>query len=58
MDQIIACDFMTVVTVSFRVYYVFVVIELGTRKIIHYNITQHPNEQWVTQQFREARQHL
>ena len=54
MDQIIACDFMTVVTVSFRVYYVFVVIELGTRKIIHYNITQHPNEQWVTQQFREA----
>ena len=54
MHQIIACDFMTVVSINFKVYYVFIVIELGTRRIIHYNVTQHPNERWVIQQFREA----
>ena len=54
MHQIIACDFMTVVSIHFKIYYVFVVIELGTRKIVHYNVTQHPNAQWAIQQFRET----
>jgi hypothetical protein len=31
-----------VVTATFRVLYVFVVIEVGTRKIVHCNVTSHP----------------
>lgn len=32
---------------------VFVVVEVGSRRILHYNVTQHPVAEWTTQQFRE-----
>jgi putative transposase len=34
---IVACDFFVVVTATFRVLYVFVVMEVGTRRIVHHN---------------------
>ena len=51
---IVACDFFVVVTATFRTLYVFVVLELGTRRILHYNVTAHPTAEWTAQQFREA----
>jgi hypothetical protein len=33
---------------------VFVILELGTRKILHHNVTAHPTAEWTLQQFREA----
>jgi hypothetical protein len=36
---IVACDFFVVVTATFRVLYVFVVLEVGTRGIVHHNVT-------------------
>ena len=51
---IVACDFFVVVTATFRVLYVFVVMELGTRRIVHHNVTEHPSTDWTLQQFREA----
>ena len=51
---IMACDFFVVVTATFRVLYVFVVIEVGTRKIVHCNVTSHPTADWTLQQFRET----
>jgi hypothetical protein len=39
---IVACDFFVVVTASFRTLYVFVIMELGTRRILHQNVTAHP----------------
>src|SRR6516164_6036769 len=51
---IVACDFFVVVTATFRVLYVFVVMEVGTRKIVHHNVTAHPTADWTLQQFREA----
>jgi transposase InsO family protein len=50
---IVACDFF-VVTVTFRILYVFVIMELGTRKIVHHNVTAHPTAEWNLQQLREA----
>jgi transposase InsO family protein len=44
----LACDFF----VTFRVVYVFVVLEVGTRRIVHWNTTEHPTADWTTQQFR------
>lgn len=50
----IACDFATVVTARFRVLYVFVIMEVGRRKLLHCNVTAHPTALWTAQQFREA----
>ena len=51
---IVACDFFVVVTASFRTVYVFVIMELGTRRMLHQNVTAHPTAEWTLQQFREA----
>jgi putative transposase len=48
----LACDFFVVVTTTFRMMYVFVVLEVGTRRIRHWNVTAHPTASWTAQQFR------
>jgi putative transposase len=53
-EAIVACDFCTVVTATFRVLYVFVVMEVGSRKILHTNATASPTAEWTMQQLREA----
>jgi hypothetical protein len=40
--QMVSCDFFTVVTASFKVLYVFIVMEHGSRRIVHFNVTDHP----------------
>jgi transposase InsO family protein len=51
---IVACDFCVVVTATFRILYVFVVIEHTSRRLIHINVTAHPTAQLTLQQLREA----
>jgi putative transposase len=51
-SAVLACDFFMVVTATFRVFYVFVVLEVGTRRILHWNVTDHPTAEWTAQQFR------
>ncbi len=53
-ESLVACDFLVAVTARFRVLYVFVVMEVGSRRILHYNVTAHPTAGWTVQQFREA----
>jgi transposase InsO family protein len=48
-----ACDFFVSVSASFRVLCVFISIEVGSRRILHANVTAHPTAEWTTQQFRE-----
>jgi transposase InsO family protein len=51
---IVACDFFIAVTATFRLLYVFVVIEHGTRRLAHVNVTANPTADWTLQQLREA----
>jgi transposase InsO family protein len=51
---IVACDFFVVITATFGTLYVFVVMEIGSRRILHHNVTAHPTAEWTLQQFREA----
>ena len=50
---IVACDFLTWVTATFQVLYFFVAIEIGSRRILHCTVTNHPAAEWTRQQFRE-----
>jgi putative transposase len=51
---IIACDFCIAVTATFRILYVLVVMEHGSRRLIHLNATAHPSAAWTLQQLRES----
>ena len=51
---IVACDFCVAVTATFRILYVFVMIEHASRRLLHVNVTAHPTAPWTMQQCREA----
>jgi putative transposase len=51
-QAVLACDFFIAVTARFRVLYVFVVLDVGTRRIVHWNVTEHPTADWTIQQCR------
>ena len=48
-QAIVACDFCVAVTATFRVLYVFVVIEHASRRLLHVNVTAHPTAEWALQ---------
>lgn len=49
-----AIDFLTVPTIMFRTLYVFVVLSLDRRRIIHINVTYHPTAEWTAMQLLQA----
>lgn len=53
-EAIVALDFFTVPTVTFRLLYCLFVIEHGRRRILHFNVTTHPTADWVLQQLRQT----
>ncbi len=52
--EIWACDFLQTYDLFFRTVFVFVVIELGSRRIVHFGVTTSPTDQWTAQQLPEA----
>jgi putative transposase len=53
-SEIWACDFVQTYDVFFRTIFVFFVIELESRRVIHYGVTRSPSNAWVAQQWRNA----
>jgi len=51
---IAAMDFFIVPTATFRLLYAWFAIEHGLRRILHFEVTEHPTAAWVIQQLREA----
>ena len=52
--QLIAVDFFTVPTVTFRVLFVFVVLAHDRRKVLHFAVTEAPSAAWAGQQIVNA----
>ena len=51
---VVACDFFVAVTATFRLFYVFVVTEHGSRRLMRVAVTAHPSAAWALQQLREV----
>jgi putative transposase len=47
-------DFSVVPTVCFKLLYVWLAIDHGRRRVLHFNVTQNPTARWVVQQLRDA----
>jgi transposase InsO family protein len=52
--EIWACDFTTVTSLFFKPIYIFVIMELESRRIVHTAVTLNPTDAWTAQQLREA----
>jgi len=54
LGETAAIDFLTVPTVMFQTLYVFVVLSLDRRRIVHLNVTRHPTTEWTALQLHQA----
>ncbi len=52
--DLVSIDFFIVPTVGFKVLFVLVVLSHHRRRIIHFNVTEHPTAEWTAQQIVEA----
>jgi len=54
LDDTWACDFVQTYDILFRPIFAFFLVHLGTRRVVHFNVTRQPSRHWVAQQLREA----
>src|SRR5499425_2413499 len=52
--QLASADFFTVPTALFQVLFVFIVIQHSRRRLVHFNVTEHPTAEWTARQLLEA----
>lgn len=52
--DLVSIDFFVVPTATFRVLFVLVVLAHDRRRVVHFNVTEHPTAQWTAQQLGEA----
>jgi transposase InsO family protein len=54
VGSLASMDFFVVPTATFGLLYALVILRHDRRRIVHCNVTAHPNQQWVARQLREA----
>ena len=52
--DLVSIDFFTVPTARLRVLFVLVVLAHHRRRVVHFNVTEHPTAAWTAQQLVEA----
>src|SRR5205809_3504281 len=52
--DLVSIDFFTVPTARLRVLFVFVVLAHDRRRVLHFNVTEHPTAVWTAQQIVDA----
>jgi putative transposase len=43
-----------VVTLFFQTLYAFVIVHVGSRRVVHVNVTNYPSDAWIAQQLRDT----
>jgi transposase InsO family protein len=54
IQDLVAMDFFVVPTVTFKVLFVLVILAHERRRVVHFNVTEHPTAAWTAQQVVEA----
>jgi putative transposase len=54
VSDLVSIDFFTVPTVRLRVLFVLVVLAHHRRRVVHFNLTEHPTAAWTAQQIVDA----
>ncbi len=54
LHDLVAVDFFTVLSATFHILFVFVVLAHDRRRVLHFNVTEHPTAEWTAQQIIEA----
>jgi putative transposase len=54
IGDFVSIDFLTVPTVRLRVLFVLVVLAHHRRRVVHFNVTEHPTAAWTAQQLVDA----
>jgi putative transposase len=54
VPDLVSIDFFTVPTARLRVLFVLVVLAHHRRRVVHFNVTEHPAAQWTAQQIVDA----
>jgi len=54
MSDLAAIDFFTVHTAGFKTLYVFLILSLHRRRVIHFNVTSNPTADWTSLQLIQA----
>jgi hypothetical protein len=52
--DLVSLDFFTVPTAGLRVLFVFLVLAHHRRRVVHFNVTEHPTAHWTAQQIVDA----
>ena len=42
-----SCDFLQVIDLRFRSLFAFLIVELGSRRVVRVGLTRHPTDAWV-----------
>ncbi len=54
VKDLVAIDFIVVPTATFRILFVLVVLAHDRRRIVHFNVTEHPTARWTGEQMIQA----
>ena len=54
LKNLISIDFFTVPTITFRILFMFLVLSHDRRRVLHFNVTEHPSAKWTGRQLLEA----
>jgi putative transposase len=54
VKQLAAVDFFVVPTIDFKLLFVFLVLAHERRRVIHFNVTEHPTAEWTATQIAQA----
>ncbi len=54
LKELVSIDFFVVPTLRFRVLFMLVVLAHHRRRVVYFNVTEHPTAKWTAQQMVEA----